>query len=285
MIILVGEGRLGNQLFQYAYLANRYPGKIIWCMGCEGLKQHVLTGPVRYFPRTARWWRLLSKALVCLARLHVIRLLAETGQECGRYVINLQWGLVPWVVVVAGSYFQHASILPSAAPVSPSMRCLEAAQRWLAEKRVEQGIARGREFVFVHVRRGDYLRWPSREAPAVLPLEWYRRAMDWIRTEVKDPVFVVLGDDLPYIFEFFTESQDLIISDADEGVDMAIMSKCSHGILSASTFAWWGAFLSRESGGYKLPHEKRYIAPLFWAGHRSGAWFPGDFYTSWLTYM
>ena len=47
--------------------------------------------------------------------------------------------------------------------------------------------------IFLHVRRGDYINWPSKEFPAVLDFEWYERAMSLIKTKLKNPIFIIMG--------------------------------------------------------------------------------------------
>ena len=59
------------------------------------------------------------------------------------------------------------------------------------------------------------------------------------------------------------------------------MGLCSHGILSASSFSWWGALYSKNFN----KNKNYYIAPKFWVGHRLKKWIPNNFFTNWITYV
>jgi len=92
--------------------------------------------------------------------------------------------------------------------------------------------------------------------------------MQKIKNRVKKPIFVIVGDDTFYFRDAFKESKNLIISNNLPETDLSIMSLCSYGILSASSFAWWGAFYAKN-------HNKKdnyFIAPKYWGGHRSKKW-------------
>ena len=90
-----------------------------------------------------------------------------------------------------------------------------------------------------------------------------------------------MGDDTLYLRSVFKESKNLIISNNLPETDLSIMSLCSYGILSASSFAWWGAFYA------KIYNKKRnyFIAPKYWIGHRSKKWLPKNFFSKWITYV
>jgi hypothetical protein len=90
-----------------------------------------------------------------------------------------------------------------------------------------------------------------------------------------------MSDDLFFIRKNFKESNFLIISDNKTEVDLAIMSMCSHGVLSPSSFSWWGAFFARS----QKKTSSHFIATKFWVGHRKNKWHPSNFYTNWLNYI
>ena len=60
-----------------------------------------------------------------------------------------------------------------------------------------------------------------------------------------------------------------------------VMVLARHGILSASTFSWWGARLAHDRNG-----GGTFIAPLYWMGFRGKTWFPSeDIRSDFLTYV
>jgi glycosyl transferase family 11 len=101
---------------------------------------------------------------------------------------------------------------------------------------------------FVGVRRGDYL-WPERQAfHGLMPVEYYREAME----KFKDVRFICFTDDPEWCHQNLPI--DIIIS-TGTAWDIYLMSLCSHAIIANSTFHWWGAYLGRE---------KQVIAPKNW---------------------
>jgi len=91
-----------------------------------------------------------------------------------------------------------------------------------------------------------------------------------------------MGDDDFYLREVFKESKNLIISNNLPEIDLSIMSLCSYGILSPSSFAWWGAFFAKI-------HNKKcnyFLAPKYWIGHRSKKWIPKkNLLSKWIIYV
>ena len=90
-----------------------------------------------------------------------------------------------------------------------------------------------------------------------------------------------MRDDSYYLHDVFKESKNLIISKNSYEVYLIIMSYCLHGILSASSFAWWGAFYARS----KHKQNTTFLAPKYWASHRKKKWHPANFQTDWITYI
>jgi hypothetical protein len=107
--------------------------------------------------------------------------------------------------------------------------------------------------------------------------------MDMIRKRVGQCKFIVLTDDPYYAHDIFGGMPDVEISRNAETVDLALMSMCDHGVVSASSFAWWGAFLARLRTG--RPQEQIFFGPRHWAGFRSGSWHPEGFECDWIEYV
>ena len=107
--------------------------------------------------------------------------------------------------------------------------------------------------VGIHIRRGDYLKrvnMPKGYNEEKL-LDYYFRAIDLIKSEVKDPVFYVFSDDMDWCRETFGDkgSFEFPVRECENGamVDLFGIAKCKHGIASPSTFSWWGNWLRENS--------------------------------------
>jgi hypothetical protein len=110
------------------------------------------------------------------------------------------------------------------------------------------------DYVAIHVRRGDYLRHPNFH-PAC-DSKYYKEAMSKFKQGTK---FVVLSDDLEWCREqdFFAGCE--FWQGTDLAHDMYVMTKAKHNIIANSTFSWWGAWLNDNP-------NKIVVAPQKWFG-------------------
>lgn len=282
MIIHFENGRLGNQLFQYCGLRQYCPGHRLMIVGCDDLRRCFALDDAYIIPRRAFKHKYLYKLFEILVfSLSSVRILGKISEEQDAitFKTKISKGLVGNVLVSRGIYFQHHGVIKniqSFPSLNPSL--IHTAVEWLKSKKLSQNSSR---LIFLHVRRGDYLNWPSRKFPAVLDSAWYKRSITFMRELHDNPEFILMGDDPSYMHDVFGGSVDFLISDNAPEVDMALMSLCNSGILSASSFAWWGAFFAHA----KQEHDYVFLAPRYWAGHRSGNWHPQGFITDWITYL
>jgi len=283
MIFFIEYGRLGNQLFQYAALKELFPEERLVFCGFGDLKSTLALVDAFVIEREKmpRWVKFgLRRLLSSLATLRIIGSVRELRAN-STYSIKKRRGLVPGYYLLMPSFFQHEDIASRLNPKFEIRRALnEKAIAWLYSRNIPSNSS---NLVFLHIRRGDYFSWPSRESPAVLDKSWYLRAMDQIRSQVDKPLFLLLTDDSYYAEDCFGDQPDILISDNDQFVDLALMSLCSHGILSASSFAWWGAWFSRKAG--RNQKGGTYLAPKYWAGHRVREWHPEGFILDWIKYI
>lgn len=106
--------------------------------------------------------------------------------------------------------------------------------------------------VALHVRRGDYVNNPHH---VVVPKEYYESALAEIRNkeERKLQVFV-FSNGMEWCKENIPTWQgvnETLLTFVEEGSDeeqMVMMSHCVHHVIAASSFSWWGSFLSDSDG-------------------------------------
>jgi hypothetical protein len=282
MIIFFENGRLGNQLIQYCGLKLLFPAERLIFFGCVDLQQHFDGVEARFLNRSTinRYIPafILEYIFYFLAKIRVLGQISEDHRS-DFFKLVVRRGLLWNILVPKNLFFQHRDVLDcikNAPVLKPHL--VERAFWWVRSKEIDLESC---SLVFVHLRRGDYLYWPSKEFPAVLDLSWYRGAMALMREKIDSPVFVLMGDDQYYLRDIFEESDSLFISNNSPEVDLALMSICQSGILSASSFSWWGALCSRRNGG----RNAKFIAPNYWAGFRSKKWYPSGFCTDWITYL
>ena len=280
MIIFLQNSRLGNQLFQYAALKEFFSNQRLVFFGFGALRQAIESVDAIIIEKEKLPRSLivgLNYFLSVLATLRIIGAIQES-HENSSYAVKKARGALN-IYLLKPSYFQHQMLIGK---LNPSFRLsdvhLRRAADWLNKK---IGNHNHENLIFIHIRRGDYLIWPNREYPAVLDKLWYARAMDQMREKIKNPLFLLLTNDPYYARDCFSDQPDILISENDQLVDLALMSLCQHGILSASSFAWWGAWFSRAHSDI----EGTFIAPKYWCGHRKKEWIPEGFIANWITYI
>lgn len=121
------------------------------------------------------------------------------------------------------------------------------------------------ESVSIHVRRGNYLFLDA--YIGICELDYYKSAINYIRSKKKDVVFYVFSNDINWCKEnlitSFKSSNFRLIDwnmGNDNYVDMQLMSMCKHNIIAHSTFSWWSAWLNNNP--YKIV-----IAPKKWVNN------------------
>lgn len=283
MIILFENGRAGNQLFQYIGLKKYFPKEKLIFFGCKSLSDFFDHVDVYFLNKNKfnRFFLFSLPRLIInfLADLRVIGSIEEVDRF-DKFNLIVKKGLITRFFVAKEIYFQHKDVIKKIHKLPPIKKSYhKKALKWFENRKINFKL---NTLIFVHVRRGDYLYWPSKDHPAFLNYEWYKKSILLIKKKLKvKPIFIIMGDDINYIKRNFKESKSLYISNNCPEVDLTIMSFCSSGILSASSFSWWGAFYSR----FNKKNKGIFIAPKFWAGYRLKKWFPSKFKVEWITYL
>lgn len=95
------------------------------------------------------------------------------------------------------------------------------------------------ESVFLHFRRVRY-RY-------LLGADYYQQAIDQVCEKLKQPLFVLFGDDLEWAkqrLNLHGATTEYIWHNHDnELADLWLMSRCRHAVVANSSFSWWGAWL------------------------------------------
>ncbi|XP_043915655.1 galactoside alpha-(1,2)-fucosyltransferase 2-like [Protopterus annectens] len=114
-------------------------------------------------------------------------------------------------------------------------------------------ISKGRSsvtFVGVHVRRGDYVSIMANIWKGVVGDQaYFQKAMDFFRKKYRDAVFVVATNGFDWCKKNIDTSKGDVYFTADgrnttAALDLAILAKCNHTIMSVGTFGYWAAYLA-----------------------------------------
>jgi hypothetical protein len=117
--------------------------------------------------------------------------------------------------------------------------------------------------VSIHIRRGDYIKninVTKQFGPC--PTDYFERAVSMLEQKVTKPTYIVFSDDIGWVKENLklpTYQKVVYVTDKSllDVEELLLMSKCSHNIISNSSFSWWGAWLNTNN-------FKQVITPYPW---------------------
>jgi|694.fasta_scaffold24013_11 hypothetical protein len=100
----------------------------------------------------------------------------------------------------------------------------------------------------ISVRRGDFLMLQHNHC--VLTLEYYQTVINNFFQNNIDSIYI-FSDDIEWCKGVFGDEVHYVNDSA--GVQLFLMTKMKHLIMSNSTFAWWGAYLNQNNGIIVIP--------------------------------
>lgn len=117
------------------------------------------------------------------------------------------------------------------------------------------------ESVCVSIRRGDFISVPEyRKKHDVCTFEYYQKAINYLKETLNNPKFFIFSDEIDWVKENYKFDCD---AEYETGTDpvwekLRLMYSCKHFVISNSTFSWWAQYLSKND-------EKIVIAPSRWS--------------------
>lgn len=247
-------GGLGNQLFQYAagrIFAQRWNAPLCLCQETDNKHN---TSKLDYRKELA------------LQGVHFDFSTKNLPQVPNMRMFYQENGFGAWkpedysAPLVLRGYFQYYPVLKDSLPtICNEIRAALSFKR--DAMREEYGLTT--DSVFIHVRRGDYLKHP--DFHYIQGIEYYAQAFrDLIGKRGSYPQNIcIVSDDLPWCREqdIFKNMPNRTYVDEDELDTLAIMSLCEGGaILGNSTFSWWGAMLGAEQKKSPVFYPSKWIA-------------------------
>lgn len=277
IIFALANGRLGNQIIEYEAIRREFgKNNIIFFIGFCDLLRAVNVPFSRNEIFISRNSKNLRKLLRLAVKFKVFGIIAENYSE-DEHLLQKKCGLFNSIYLLDG-YFQDRKFLKDyVLTVQIKKHHQELVRNYLCEEVGEKE----KNFVFIHVRLGDYLKWPSEETAAALDKSYYNKAIRHISKRVQDPYFLIFSDDIDMAMSYLPDLKKKKIIDSSEA-SFPLMTYCDHGIMSASSYSWTAAQMSISRFTKK---DSIFIAPKYWIGHRSKVWTPPNFKFDWITYI
>jgi hypothetical protein len=303
MIIFLSEGGLGNQLFQFAFLAS-YAEKnekiIVWgfkdinslfnvkdkrffifsiedkILGLlpknfppklkRALKYRVLLEMIRY--------GLVRKILEILAKSKIISSVSlKTEKICeNKYTeipeVVLSKGFISSVKYVGQCFFQSEKLFRK-----DVLKNLEFKENYVKE--AEKFISNYQDYykVAVHIRLGDFRNYYICGENPILPFDYFHRQIRWFLENRENPFFIFLSDEPDKIKNEFSYLGDkMVISENPYQVDFLIITMCDAAIICPSSFSWWACYFMKK--------RDIVFAPKYWIGFKIKKEYPQGVFPS-----
>ena len=283
MIYLILDGRIGNQLFMYAYarkLADTNPGQRIVIddsnvlkRGWDNLLPEYPLEDVEYvhdrsrllaWPMTGRYalymlYRLVRRPMNYMRRYGFEKKLKPIFEKAGTYFC--QNGYIPFSEqlpknVLLYGYFQSVKYFEG---IENELReAFVPADSDRLESYPGMAMIRDRNSVCISIKVQHNVGDPMYD---VCNGGYWRKAIQYIIDNVEDPLFFICSDNVGYVCENLidTEKYDVVFQSRDRSVSesLAVMGMCKHFVIGNTTYGWWAQYLS----GYK---DKIVVAPSRW---------------------
>jgi len=111
--------------------------------------------------------------------------------------------------------------------------------------------------ISLHIRRSDYVQ--KQEFHPLCPIDYYEVALNNLPDDI--PVLIFSDDTNWCKRQKIFSSDRFLISESDSNlVDLCLMTMCNYHIVANSSFSWWGAWLA---------NGKKVIAPKVWFGPKA----------------
>jgi galactoside 2-L-fucosyltransferase 1/2 len=93
---------------------------------------------------------------------------------------------------------------------------------------------------------------------------YIRKAIDHFTRHFQNVLFIVCSDDSSWAKSHVQTGEEPVVFSpfSEPELDMCLMSKCNHTIMSTGTFSWWAAWLA----GGQVVYPRKFPSPGTWLG-------------------
>ncbi len=123
--------------------------------------------------------------------------------------------------------------------------------------------------IVIHIRRGDYLKHGADEIGGTdisLPINYYKNCLALINNSTEYNVIFV-SDDIEFVKKEFGNNTNYLYESNDEITDFQILLNADILIIANSSFSWWAAWLNKKT-------NKVIYAPNYFIGFKVKQFYP-----------
>lgn len=265
MKVIIFQGGLGNQIFQYEFLKSyeKYTDEKLYYIFRKGPYSHNGLEINKYFnvsiKKAPLHIRYLFNILDKFKQKGIIDLFTNEGKN-----------LYPKKGLFLDGYWQNKSYL-NTKPISFK-------QLSLNEKNTKiKDLMHSTFSVAIHIRRGDYLLPHFHKIYGnICTLEYYLKAIEICKQRSKKCHFFIFSDDIEWSKKHFSSLNSTFIdwnTGENSVIDLYLMSQAKINIIANSTFSFWGAYLNSHNIITIYPqkwYNSKFTAPDIFPNHWIG---------------
>lgn len=279
MIYLVLRGRIGNQLFMYAYAnaLRKDPNELIIIDDSAVLKEKWINSLEHYNLRNVKFvhkkqiFSVFFKQLI-IDVYHQKKILNMNYTEKFKYEIQKSniYGRLGYIAcengyydfnrvtenVLLDGYFQSEKYFVNNRDDILSQFSLEDRIDLINYPNLEELKTRNSVCISIKVEHNI-----GSSLYEVCTKEYWEKAIELITQKVDNPVFFICSDNVDYVLKYLidTSKYDYLVQEKNVPVhiSLAAMSFCKHFIIGNTSFGWWAQYMCKNS-------SKIVVAPSKW---------------------
>jgi hypothetical protein len=119
------------------------------------------------------------------------------------------------------------------------------------------------KIIVMHFRRTDYVNFGDEQVGGknlCLPMSYYDNCLKLINN-ITDYKVVCISDDIKFVKEHYKDREDFIFINNEAIIDFQFILNANIVVVANSSFSWWAAFLNKVE-------DKVVYAPEFWLGFK-----------------
>ena len=250
MIGIKFDGRLGNQIFQYAfyhYLKKNNEGFFFFINPHHAyLSKYFDLDPFNNLTLGFKPYSILTRVIFKCFRfkeIYIQNIQVPRKVDIENWTVYKGFYQTDW-------YMKHSS---GTLPIALKQSCKNAFSELYGS------LFSQNKTIVVHIRRTDYLKYGKRDIS--LPMKYFKERLDALG-DISNFKVIFVSDDISHVKNYFEEKENYIFSLNNEIIDFQIIMHADIAIISNSSFAWWAAYLSEK--------KNTVYAPKNWLGFRLG---------------
>ncbi|HMG83789.1 MAG TPA: alpha-1,2-fucosyltransferase [Ferruginibacter sp.] len=282
MIGIIAQGRMGNQLFQYAFVYSNAKelDTSFFIDGYSSLHYFELYDGLQKENKKNKLKYLISNFFVSpnfRQKETSIRNMPAWLKEVFLHKKKVDWDIdfvetndiLPVINnnAIYKGFFQSETYFKKYAKDIRQLFAIKKDYKDAFAKKFETLYTK--KTIALHIRRGDYVNFGAPELGGfdlTLPLSYYKKCLHLISNKEEYNIIFV-SDDIEYVKTAFGEGENYFFESNSEIIDFQLLLNADIQIVSNSSFSWWAAWLNEKT-------NKITYAPDYYLGFKVNTFFP-----------